>query len=40
MNTLVFTITKAAISSVIIAVVSTLAKKDNLFASIIHSLPS
>ena len=39
MNTLLFTLTKAAISGVIIAVVSTMAKKDNLIASIIHSLP-
>lgn len=32
-------IIKALISGVIVAVVSTIAKKDNLLASIIHSLP-
>ncbi len=32
-------ITKALVSGIIIAVVSELAKKDNLVASIVHSLP-
>jgi len=39
MKPLVFFVTKAAISGVIVAVVSSVAKRDNLLASIIHSLP-
>lgn len=39
MNEIAFTITKAAVSGVIVAAVSTVAKKDNLAASVVHSLP-
>ena len=39
MNALAFDLTKAVVSGALVAVVSTLAKKDNFAASIIHSLP-
>ena len=34
-----YLITKALLSGIVIAVVSELAKKNNLVASIVHSLP-
>ena len=39
MNALAFDLTKAVVSGALVAAVSTLAKKDNFAASIIHSLP-
>lgn len=39
MNAIAFTLTKAVVSGALIALISTLAKKDNLAASIVHSLP-
>ncbi len=39
MNDLAFNVTKVVVSGVFVALVSTLAKKDNFAASIIHSLP-